>query len=96
MAGKVSPDHHLKPDRLAKNTNGDIRVRHGKLPVGDNVPCGIQEISGKLIENLTLIRYRLRQNMVKSRDPVSGYSHHDIIDIIDIPDLPFIKSGLPR
>ena len=94
MSGQVTADHHLDADGFAQYAQRHVGMWHGHLPVGHDVTRRIQKVTRQLIEHLALVRDRSWQDMVKCRDTVRRYGHHDVIDIIDVPDLAPVKTGL--
>ncbi len=96
MPCQIPPDHHLNPYRFTQHSNRHIRMRHRHFPVRDNIPGGIQKITGQLIQHLSLVRNRPRKDMIKSRNTVCSHRHHCIVYVVNIPDFPAIKSCLSR
>jgi len=65
MAREVTPDDHLHLERLALAADGDHRVRHGNLPVREDVGRCIEELGGNLVQHLPLVGNALGQDNVK-------------------------------
>jgi hypothetical protein len=40
-----------------------------------------------LVQDLPLVRYRVRQNVIKRRQPVGGDDQEVLAQVVDIPDL---------
>ena len=95
VAREVAADDHLDLVRLAFAADGNHRIRHGQLPVGEDIRRGVEELGGNLVEDLALVGDALGQDNVKGRDPV-GYDHDEVfvVDVVDVADFSHIFAFL--
>src|SRR5687768_1384406 len=97
MSAQVSTNHHLHLKRLAFITYRCVWSRCIDQPVRTDIPSSIQHVFGELVQHLTLVRDRPRQDHIKGGYSVGCYHHEEaIIDRINISHFALVKCRLVR
>ena len=76
------------------HADGDHGVGRGEFPVGADVCRGIEELSGNLVEHLSLEGYALGQDNVESRDAVGCYHNEFVVYEINVAHFTVIHARL--
>ena len=83
--GQITTDDHLYTEALSLQTYCHHGVWSSQFPVGHDVARCVEELSGNLVEHLSLEWDSLRQNDVKGRKTVGGDHHHQVIvDVVNV------------
>jgi hypothetical protein len=90
VPGQIAADDKLDGNRRALSGNGDVRVRHGEDVVGDEVLGGLEEVGGRLVQDLPLEWNGLRQHVVERRDPVARDEDAPSVLAVVVPNLAVI------
>ena len=94
-ASEVAAHNHLDTEAFTFEAHGDHGVGSGKFPIGEDVGGGIEELSGNLVEDLSLVGDALGENDVESRDAVGDHHGHIfVVDVIYIANLAYIEAFL--
>ena len=75
-SGQVAAHYDFELEGPGEQADGGHGVGHGLLPVGDDVGCGVEEVGGDLVEDLSLAGDAPGQDDVEGGDAVGG-DHDD-------------------